>query len=511
MKKKYLLLTSITSLLLLVGCEVDNTDSPDAEVEQFSDEVISNNMELALDGFTLTGTIQQIRYDAIDTGETDEWGDEIYEIDTSETLETNTYYTTVKYDNVDQNKFYKYSYRLVSGVEIAAEGPYTYYEDEEGYAYTAEVDYTNTLSTSYNQGSASGGRKYNFAANGFYNFFTIFNDNDFALDEEKSGTALSYYNISTSKANIICNNLLYSLNSGVYTTIDEAYIMCVNGVFTQLYIDLTAIQSVDDDTSEVTYIDNTVTFTFSDLGETTIEEPELYEETTESNALDAILDTYEDNFTIDVSSSYTYAATYDETDFGEAVENKTFYYTGDEIYVKQNSTVNAYDVDTDGYVTTQSSVADFYLAPLNNTSNLLYPYGYDSTSNEWVAYESGYTDENSNVVFASGYSGYYTYDDLLPIISDVSGAVFEYDETDQEYDAIYDMIADMTSDGCFITNVRPLRTTGYSNASTFHISITSGAIVVTAGYNYYDSDYVMYYGNVTITFSNVGTTTLPID
>lgn len=518
MKKKYLLLSGIACVLLATGCDettIETVETPDAEVEVFSDSTIASNMESLLKGFTLTGTINQIRYEAIDTNETDDYGDEIYEIDYGSVVESNIYYTTVKYDNADQNKFYKYSYRLVNDVEIAAEGPYTYYEDEEGYAYTAEISYTNELETSYNEGTASGGRKYNFAANGFYNFFTLFNDNDFTLDESRSGNVLTYYNISTSKASIICNNLLYSLNSGAYSTIEEAYIMCRNGVFTQLYIDLTAIQSVDDDTSEVTYIDNTVTFNFSDIGTTTIEDAETYEETTESQALDAVLDTYSDNFTINVTNSYTYTGIYDDNadTTGYYTQDRTYYYDGSAIYIKNSSVDQAYDSENSAWVTTTTTGTDYFLATYGS-SNYLYPYTYDSTTSTWVVNENGAYDEEGSSIFALGYTGYYTYEDLLPIISDISGAIFTYDATDDEYDADYDLISDMVTDGCFITNKQPLRIGGYYNASTMHVSFDdSGNLTVTAGYSYYDyftDGGLYYYGSTTITFSNVGSTSLPL-
>ena len=96
----------------------------------------------------MQGNITQSRYEYNE----DPLGNYLIE---GEPLETNLYHSNFAYNGGEEKAFYKYSYREVEGVTITAEGPYTYFEDENGYAYEEVIDYTNVVRRNYNSSMAS--------------------------------------------------------------------------------------------------------------------------------------------------------------------------------------------------------------------------------------------------------------------------------------------------------------------------------------------------------------------
>lgn len=497
MKKRNILLISLISLIGLVACEGgeiiggDDLTVPSTETEAFADEIVSSNVEKFMQGFTMEGTVTQTRYASKLNDETG-----FYEID-GDPLEFNTYYTNIAFDNRNINAFYKYSYRNIEGVEIPAEGPYCYFEDENGYAYTQTLNYKNEIDKDYNEGYMSNGRKYTFADSGFYNFFSILVSSDFTLNQEKSSSSATVFDLNADKVAIIANNLLYSLNSGAYSTIEEATLTARNGVFTEFTFSLAPITSTDD-LGEVTLIANDVNFLLSDPAETIIEGIEPFEETDESRTLSEVFNKVNDNYTLKVTDSYSYVDGVYNTQ-GTEVENTDFYFTGEEIYVHSN--------DEHGLTDRRY---DFYLAPESSDNPNLYPYTYDSEQNKFVLDADGVYFEENHINFPDAYLGYYVYEDLLPIVSGVSGTLFEYDEEEGCYVGNEDLSS--TLGRLFITTKRPLYFEHFENAYQFNVYVddNNNLTKVEALYSYTDTlNTIQYYGSTTLEYSNIGTTELP--
>lgn len=511
MKKHNILLISLFGVLALASCGgttssqvTSNTSAQtsvstsqgttaDAEIEPFADEVLKTNIDNLRKGFKMTGNVLQERYNS----SVDNQGNYI---PVGEPIEENRYVTEVAFNSETENAFYKYSYRTVEGVTIPAEGPYTYFEDENGYAYTEVINYSNTIIRDYDSSLATTQAGLTFADNGFYNFATILLEDDFTKDE--STVAFTRYDLNIDKAAIISNNLLYSLNSGAYALPEEAYVRVDNGIFTSLNIVLSPIQSVDIYTGQITMITNTVTFTFSNIGEETITHLQPNEATADSAKLEAALSKF-----ADTSYKMTTVENYESTNIytGEVEQlinyTEDYYFTGEEIYIHErgrNETSTVLDKAT-----------DYYLAPASEADPYLYPYGYDSATGSWVINSEGYYDEDGSVRFAKGYCGTYLYEDLLPTIAGVSGTFFTYNADENAFYAKDGMISYLSN--CFIINERPFNNDGFKNADTLKISLDDAGNIsqIDIIYNYTDSfNGIIYDGNIVVIYSELGNVTL---
>lgn len=511
MKHNKLLALSLLSVLFAASCggttPENPTDDPNsnenpAEVEVFSDKVVQDNVNKMLNGFTLEGTITQRRYSYNEATDVDEDGRYIIPED-REALEQNVYHTNVAFNGKTENAFSKYSYRELEGengqtVTLPSEN-YTYFEDEEtGYAYEEVIDHRNNVTRVYESSISNASDGLTFGDNGFYNIATLFTEGDLVLDE--NFVAYTRYNLNIHKAAIISNNLLYSLNSGAYALPTEAYIRADNGVFTSLNIELSPIYSYDSYTDVASLITNSIVFNISHLGEETITHITAYEETDDSRRLDAALAKFE-------NQNYKMNITIENTELdpntggrNETTEARDFYFTGREIYV--------HDV-VDGETTSLDKSLDYYLAPYSETNSLLYPYGYNAKTGEFEIKPNGYVINGNNYRFASGYCGVYVYQDLLPIISDVSGVFFEFDEETQTFVSKSDYVSSLND--CFLVTRAPFNDHAFDSILEYAITLDENDNIssISCEYAYTNElDAIQNDGTITITYSNVGTTTL---
>lgn len=509
MKKRNILLVALFGVLTLSGCastpttneDDDSTNTGDTnnnpstevetEVEEFTDPVLKENMEKVLKGFRMEGNILQARYNV----KIDNNGFYYVDKENDEPLETNTYYTNVAFNSGEENAFYKYSYRNIEGTVLPAEGPYTFFEDENGYAYSEVIDYTNEVTRQYDVPSPL-----TFADNGFYNFFTLLTESDFTLDEDF--VAYTRYDLNLDKAGIISNNLLYSLNSNAASLPTEAYIRVDNDQFTSLNIELSPAPSVDNITGQITLITNTIQFTFSDLGQETIEHITKFDETEDSAKVDAALDKF-------ANTSYKMSLTndYNLTDLtsnasNDYVETSDYYFTGKEIYVHNHEANETASLNKE---------KDYYLAvnPETSGDQRLYPYAYDEATSSFVIKPEGFYYEDGSIGYALGFCGVYTYQDLLPIISEVSGAFFEYDEKADAYVSKEDQISSLAP--CFFINKSPFKINGQSYPYRVTIKLNEDGTLasIASDYAYTNSvDGTQFTGTLTATFSDVGSVSL---
>lgn len=510
--RKSLFATLLVLPILLISCTGEGSSSqptssdspsspttseiptvPNDEVETYTDPVLNANINKMRDGFTMQGNVIQRRYASTINSDGE------YEID-GDPIDTNTYYTMVGYNSKDENAFYKYSYRLANNVEIAAEGPYTYFEDENGYAYTESIDYSNKVSRNYQTYNASTNTGLTFADNGFYNFVYILLEEDFTLNE--SVQAFTRYDLNINKAAIISNNLLYSLNSGAFAVPNEAYFRVDNGNFTSLTIELDPITSIDSTTGEVTLITNSIVFAFNNLGEQTIEHITPYEETEASETLTNAFKTFEgQSFKMTVRHQYEGISLYpsDVSDLTVADDVTTdYYFTGKEIYVHTRQRNETSNINLE---------RDYYLAPTSETDMHLYPYAYDSSTGEYTVRNAGVILEDGTIAFAQAYVGYYFYSDLLPIISDISGTFF--DQVDETTFTVKEGMMESLAD-CFVISKRPFQVDRFEESDPLTINLSAGTVSTIEGeYDFTDTmQGYRYNGSISVEYSMLGDVTL---
>ena len=502
--KKSLLLVSLLALSGLASCastpdvnddEQNGDTTTETEVENYEDKVLKENMEGLLSGFSMHGNITQERYEY----NVDNEGNYVIEGDP---IDTNLYQTDVAYNGGDEKAFYKYSYREISGMTIAAEGPYTYFEDEDGYAYEEVIDYTNIVQRDYDSSMTSTKGGLTFGDNGFNNIFGLLIEDDFTLDE--SVTAFTRYDLNIDKAGLMASTLLYSLNSGATALPTEAYIRADNGVFTQFNFKLSPIVSLDSTTGDYSLITNSATFTFSDLGKKPIKHLTAYEETEDSQKIDTAFDKFADtSYTLKISDSYTTLSSIDGST-GRGSSESHYYFTGDELYYHEVQEGETSDINRE---------RDYYLAPANDSETTgdmhLYPYAYDEESQTYTMRENGLTLEDGSIAYAAGFCGDYLYEDYLPILSEVSGTFFEYNSEDDVYISKEDQVSSLTD--CFLLRYAPYFNEKQDSIYKYQVKLDADGnlVSITAYYDFNDSlDGLMYTGSYTLTYSDVGTTTL---
>ncbi len=494
MKIKNVIWCFCLPLLALTGCNGEENSSSstselppsfDSEREPFTDPILEENMENFLKGFRMSGNIIQKRYE----GSYSSSGEPLLD---AEPYATNTYYTDVAFNSYRENAFYKFSWRELEGTQVDVEGPFTFFEDEEGITYQEEINYKNEVVRNY---STVGGDNLTFGDNGFYNFFSIFQEEDFVKNENV--TVYTRYDLSIDKAAIIANNLLYSVNSGGFAVPTSAYIRVDNGVFTSLSMELSPIASVDNITGATSFIKNSVLFSFSHIGEETILHASPYEEKEENKDLEEALNTLgSSSFTMDIVNSYQYS---DLASGNSETRNEvtTFAFTGKEIYVHESGEALS-DFDKN---------KDYYLAPYSEVDQSLYPYAYEEESDSWTLRNEGFLLEDGTIQYAQGYCGIYTYQDLYPIFAEISGVFFEKNENN-----VYESLDDITAlTSCFLINHSPYRIKGSEGISSIQISLNNdGSIAeIRLPYSYLDNIIGdMRVGTITLTFSLIGNTTL---
>ena len=464
---KKLSIAVLSAALLLASCGPTGGGQTTSEItkETFSDPILAQNVAKFLDGFKMEGTIVQSRYEVAADGVTV----------TDNLLETNTYYTDLAFNSKTENAYHKRSYSIIEGEQVESEN-YTYFEDENGYAYSEELNYKNEIDKVFVRLSGGNKNGYTFSSNGFYNFFELFLDGDLAKNEEV--TAYGRYDIDTNKAAVIANNLLYSLNSGAYSVPLNAYFREDGGNFTQFVLEMTPIIAYDPYSGATSAIHNLATFTFSSVGEETIKHLAPNPETEDSAALEEAFAQFDGaSYTLKVNDNYRSTSIYHEGMPTEQYDTTTEYsFTGQEIFVHAVS---------EGEDSKVNTVTDYYLAPLEGGDGSLYPYAYDKDSGTWTPRSEGFTDENGVIRFAYGYVGHFTYEDFLPVIAGVSGTFFTKNG-EGTYEADAEGAALMGE--CFLIPNPALDYEGYENAASIAMTLNEGTLAgLHAPYSYVDS------------------------
>lgn len=466
MKKRYLLVLGLLPLTILTSCGDNSTTSSSEEVIDKSD-VVNYNIKTLSKGVLLNGEVTQTRQTATNA---DDDGNYVW----SSTKETNSYSTTIGYSSKDRNAIYKHSVQEYEGEEQSIEN-YTYFEDEKGYAYSESLNYKNELERDYSINLTTS----SFASNGFYNPFSILQSSDITKDFNGS------YILDTNKAEIITNNLLYSLNSGFGGSVKEAFFSVGDdGLFNRLIITMNSYIYYDSSYGYIYKVENTVDFTISNGGTYLVSSEQTYSNkgyTSLTNGLKNL----GNNYTLSVEM---YSK--DQVSGSATTTYQDFYFTGSEIYV------HSYDDTANKAV---DKTTDFYLKA--DEDGTLYSYVYNSETSDW--------GKGATTAFPSLYQGKNTYNDYLPSAYEVSSDLFKYDETNKKYVAEDNAASALTS--CFYPNVAPFRTSASNSFYDVEINLDGdkiSSVKLPFSYTSYTTASINT-GTFTLTYSNIGTTVNP--
>ena len=247
----------------------------------------------------------------------------------------------------------------------------------------------------------------------------------------------------------------------------------------------------EDSTDGVTYnlyvVENTASFTISEVGTAKVERLAPVAEKAENNSLKEALSKINDNFTLKITD--------DSLSMGNQVissEYKKLFFTGNEIYVKNWTSTSGSEDDL--------NENDFLLKEIDETKKL-FSFIYDSETQQFV--------QSVPNNFPNAYQGLYFYKDLLPIVNQVSEDLFTYNALTNCYEA--DLIAINTLTSCFGINLAPFRSVNLQNSSSISIRISDDNSIdyIDFAYNYISTSSVEK-GKIRIEYSNVGKTELPL-
>ena len=465
MKKKYLTICILAPLAILASCDGQAASSTsNTPVEEES--TLTSNLKTLSNSVLLSGSVVQTRQYATATKSdgTYTW---------SATKETNEYATTIGFSSKGRNAIYKYSIQDYMGEETVIED-YTYFEDEEGYAYSESLNYKNELERNYSINLTTT----SFASNGFYNPFSILNEEDFTLQQNGN------YNLDLNKAEIISNNLLYSLNSGFAGSVKEAYFTIVDNSFSHFVLTMDSYIYYDSTYSYTYKVENTVDFVISRAGTYMVQSEEQYSDKGYTSLAKALSD-LGNNYTLSVEMY-----NYDQVKGEESTTYQDFYFTGSEIYV--HSYDNANDDAPD-------KAKDFYLSP--DEDGTLYSYVYNTETSEW--------EKKTTTAFPSLYQGKNTYNDYLPNAYEVSSDLFKYDGENKCYVAEDNATSALVE--CFYPNVAPFRKSASNSFYDVEVVLNNDKISLVTlpfSYTHFQSASIQT-GRYNLSYTNIGTTVNP--
>ncbi len=463
----------IISNLLLIGLfTITACDNSSTNEELSLEEEMLEKMQTG--GFQMSGKIKQTRQQVgVNTSG---------ELVLIGTPERNTYDSTFVYQEKDNIAMRRTTTQTYAGENVVTEDRQVY-RDENGLLYTTSLDYTNSVVKTYSTNA--------YEINSYMNFAKLLIPSDITRQVTDSGEI--HYNINLDKGAVITNYVFTYLNSGfkmqplqMYFTVDEN-----ETTFESLYIEMDGRFNTESDGyyTYLYYYENECTMELSDIGAGEVDNLTPFPEKAENAVLKEALSSVDgNNMTVKITDT-SYAS---DGSTILSVDYTKIFYDGSEIYVR-----NWDDSTGDENMRNEN---DFLLKP-DSASDLLYSYIYDSETETFV--------KNSLTYFPSLYQGTYYYEDLLPIVSDVSGDLFNYNPTTNFYVGEASMVSALAK--CFYVGKAPLRSTNLQSASEINIRLNDNneIVFVQADYSYIDSSYNITSGTIKIEYSNIGSTVLP--
>lgn len=470
MKKKTLLL-ALPFVALISSCG-EKTDSSEGDPLDQNDISI---LEKFQKGFRLEGTLSSLKTYYSDDG---------YDVplDTKEQIKNNYSYTLIYQNNDNYTGLDRRYYRVTSeGNKKYLSGENAY--DNDGYVGLNYLNYNNVVKTD-GYSSTDGYNEDTYSSSGLINPFLTLKKGDFYKKDGK------IYLDNTK------NNLLYNLVFSGLAKYVNLGIPLEEGVFSSDFSSYTS-SSIDfkgtayeNYTTYYVKTKYTINFTFSEIGEANAKDAIKKEETkSENDPLGkALKNMAGKTITID-----RHSITYEGSEKIESEESAKTFNDGTNIYMQ------VYDHALTPNGPTAPSASDLYLKAESNKTLGTYVL---SGTNE----DGTYSFRKDSINYTS-LNGLYTYNNFQPVFS-ISQDIFNKNE-DGSYSPTEDNLPYIGGD-CFVPAISS--TTEISNGY-----ITSMKIYLSSDSSYIDhiqflfeeDIYTGYTGEIIVTYSNVGNTSLP--
>lgn len=341
-------------------------------------------------------------------------------------------------------------------------------EGQDGLAYYNELGYENKIVDV--PAEASNGDDVNF---GYFcdNPFRYLSRNDFTKIDNNT------YNLERKKASFIASKLFSTVDVIFDEVIKTAKFYFEDSKLVSIVFEPKQIETYDTFGLDNRYflLDAKATIQVSDIGTATITRQSVRPHYEEHDALNVAFDEIEDNYTLDVVYNFKIDNQPDSVHY-------KFYYTKNGVF---------WDCGGDDVATT----ADLLIRYNNNGT--IVPYGYDEANDKFTT------------AAASDFSSLFNApkEVFVPVVSDVAAEVFDFNKNTNEYH-VNPALQSFIGIECFIPScVAEQYLNGYGTDC-----------VVTLNENHLNQITVSYYrrdsfsdrsGEYILTYSNVGTTTLP--
>ncbi len=471
MKKKTLLL-ALPFIALISSCG-EKKDSSEGDPLDQNDITI---LEKFQKGFRLEGTLSSLKTYYSDNG---------YDVplDTKEQVKNNYSYTLIYQNSDSYTGLDRRYYRVTSeGNKKYLSGENAY--DNDGYVGLNYLNYNNVVKTD-GYSSTDGYNEDTYSSSGLINPFLALKKGDF---HKKDGKIY----LDNTK-----NNLLYNLVFSGLAKYVNLGIPLEDGVFSSDFTSYTS-SSIDfkgtayeNYTTYYVKTKYTINFTFSEIGEANAKDALKKEETkSENDPLGkALKNMVGKSITID-----RHSITYEGSEKIESEESVKTFNDGTNIYMQ------VYDHALTPNGPTTPSASDLYLKAESNKKLGTYVL---SGENEDGTY-SFKKDSSTNY---SSLNGLYTYSNFQPVFS-ISQDIFNKNE-DGSYSPTEDNLPYIGGD-CFVPAISSTTeiSNGYITSMKIYLSNDS-SYIDHIQFLFEEDIYTGYTGEIIVTYSNVGNTSLP--
>lgn len=453
MKRKCIaILSSILTILTLGSCQNNNQGK----------DVLESTLESLAKGVHLEGKIDETAsflsgYQGTLTGEK----------------------TSTRYD-ID----YTFENRDLTGIErkvYAYEQDGTRYEwandtlveGEDGLAYYNELGYENKIVNVPATNGTNLDVNYGYFCD---NPFRYLNASDFTKVDDNT------YNLDRKKASYVASKLFSSIDEVFDEVIDSAKFTFNNNTLTNIELQPKQMETYDTFGIENRYflLDAKAEIQVSKIGDASITRLETRPHLDVHDPLNSAFKAINDNYTLDITYNFKMDNVSQEPIYYK------FYYTKDGLFWKCDNETNPTEADL--------------LIKYNDKDDTTTPYGYDSENNKFT----------TSAALSNGYSQLVNAPKSLyvPIVNGVAGEIFDFDSSKNEYH-IYEALKTYIGADCFVPSCASIRElNGYGTDCVIKLKQDNSLDKIDISYYRRDS-FSDESGTFTLSYSNVGTTSLP--
>jgi len=484
MKNKNIILT-VLSALMLMGCGNNNSTSLNSNSNSSNTINSSSNIELS-EIQKLDKMLNELRKGVKFVGVIDQKSNYLKE-DHGEPMgdfATNTYNVELTYQSDEINAYSSYVTTTLIDGSTKVYFDNNVFQGEDGHAYYYDLNYNNKVEMFPFVDTS--GSPVNF---GYYciNPFSYIKAEDFIKVVNKENT----YTLKNSKVAAFAANVLGDIDEAFYGLIENFEFTIENGALKGFTITPKDVYGMSIDFESWVYIyyllEQKATFEVVDIATAKVDKPTPRVATSAKEDLDKLQNAFSklagNNFTATLKIDYA-----DISGGGEAFA--TYYYTGEHLYYSKQEEQNAPNASTD-------------ILLYNNGEKYLTPYVYsDEASVDKVVFVEGEGKE------VQGYTNY-TYEDVIPVVSEVSAELFDYNKTFKNYSVCNEVMSDFATKA-IVPQLNEMSNYLDGSIDSFKIKLTSSGELDYVSFSfYYDDGFFQEAASAKLYFSNIGTTELP--